>query len=118
MHRFASAAIKEIPQRWDFGAASPAEARAKLEKLKLEAAAAAKAPPETPSKPEDEDAVARLAQKILRSSSIEEARQHARESDEHDERPETSAAVPIAEQGPGQGDARLAGKRRNVPRPD
>jgi len=62
-----------------FGAASPAEARAKLEKLKLEATAAAAAPP-TPSKPEDEDAVARLAQKILRSSSIEEARQHAREA--------------------------------------
>ena len=63
-----------------FGAASPAEARAKLEKLKLEAAEAAKTPPETPAKPEDEDAVARLAQKILRSSSIEEARQHAREA--------------------------------------
>ena len=62
-----------------FGAASPAEARAKLEKLKLEASAAAAAPP-TPTKPEDEDAVAKLAQKVLRSASIEEARQHAREA--------------------------------------
>ena len=67
-----------IPPSMGFGAASPAEARAKLEKLKLEAVRSrggnggnAQANRRT------RDAVAKLAQKILRSSSIEGARQHA-----------------------------------------
>ena len=92
-----------------FGAAIPAEARAKLEKLKLEAAAAAKHR-QTPSqaggrgrrrqaRPEDPAIV------INRRGAAARAR-----GDEHDERPALSAAVPVAEQGPGQGDARAGRK--------
>lgn len=57
-----------------FGAASPAEARAKLEQLKLEAST-----PQKQAEPTS-DAVAKLVQQVLRSASLEEARQHARDA--------------------------------------